>query len=258
VTLKAKNYSRIYGDPNPTFEYEETKGTIASGIPTITCSATASSPVGTYDIVIEKGTVDNAKVYLINGTLTITPAPLTISAGNYYKVEGEENPQFTPTFSGFKNNETKSVLTKQPVLTTTATQTSSAGSYPVIVSGAEATNYDITYKAGVLTITSAAEVFANYITEQQGKADAYIQLISAFKERLGAMTYDEQKSLQENKDAVNALMNELAHDLASLLGVKLGDANGDGSVTVTDIGVIVDMILGNTANSRELKGLEPQ
>ena len=37
------------------------------------------------------------------------------------------------------------------------------------------------------------------------------------------------------------------------------DANGDGSVTVTDIGVIVDMILGNNnANSRELNGLEPQ
>ena len=27
-----------------------------------------------------------------------------------------------------------------------------------------------------------------------------------------------------------------------------GDANGDGEVTVTDIGVIVDMILGNDAN----------
>ena len=260
VTLTANSYSRVYGDPNPTFEFEVTKGTIASGSPVVTCAATASSPVGTYDIVIEKGTVDNAKVYLINGTLTITPAPLTISAGNYCKVEGEGNPQFTPTFSGFKNNETKSVLTKQPVLATTATQTSPAGSYPVTVSGAEATNYDITYKAGVLTITSAAEVFANYITEQQGKADAYIQLISAFKERLGAMTYDEQKSLQENKDAVNALMNELAHDLASLLGVKLGDANGDGSVTVTDIGVIVDIILGNgNAGARKAEPVvEPQ
>ena len=41
-------------------------------------------------------------------------------------------------------------------------------------------------------------------------------------------------------------------------GIK-GDANGDGNVTVTDIGIIVDMILGNNnANSRELKGLEPQ
>ena len=33
-----------------------------------------------------------------------------------------------------------------------------------------------------------------------------------------------------------------------------GDANGDGQVTVTDIGVIVDMILGkSTAGSRKMK-----
>ena len=38
------------------------------------------------------------------------------------------------------------------------------------------------------------------------------------------------------------------------------DANGDGQVTVTDIGVIVDMILGtNNANSRKMgQFLEPQ
>ena len=39
------------------------------------------------------------------------------------------------------------------------------------------------------------------------------------------------------------------------------DANGDGSITVTDIGIIVDMILGTktTANSRLMEqGLEPQ
>jgi hypothetical protein len=37
------------------------------------------------------------------------------------------------------------------------------------------------------------------------------------------------------------------------------DANGDGQVTVTDIGVIVDKILGtNNASSRELRVLEPQ
>ena len=37
------------------------------------------------------------------------------------------------------------------------------------------------------------------------------------------------------------------------------DANGDGQVTVTDIGVIVAKILGtNIASSRELRVLEPQ
>ena len=113
VTLKAKSYSRVYGDANPTFEFEVIKGTIASGSPVITCEATATSPVGTYDIVIEKGDIDNAKVYLMNGTLTVTPAPLTISAGNYVKVQGEENPAFTPIYSGFKNKETDKRLESQ-------------------------------------------------------------------------------------------------------------------------------------------------
>ena len=155
VTLTAKNYTRVYGDANPTFEYTVTGGTITSGTPTITCSATVTSPVGTYDIVIAKGTVSNSTVNLIKGTLTITKAPLTISAGNYTKKEGEDNPTFKATYSGFKNNETEAVLTKKPTITTTATKTSPTGSYPVTVSGAEAQNYAITYQNGTLTVTAS-------------------------------------------------------------------------------------------------------
>ena len=154
VTLTAKSYTRVYGDDNPTFEYTVSGGSITSGTPKLNCSATKTSPVGTYDIVIEKGTVSNNTVNLVKGTLTITKAPLTISAGNYTKVEGEDNPTFTPTFSGFKNSETKTVLTKQPTVTTTATKESPAGSYTVTVSGAEAQNYDITYQNGTLTVTA--------------------------------------------------------------------------------------------------------
>ena len=116
VTLTAKNYTREYGEANPTFEYTVSGGTIISGTPTITCSATATSPVGTYDIVIAKGTVSNGTVNFVKGTLTITKAPLTISAGNYTKNEGEDNPTFKATYSGFKNNETEAVLTKKPTI----------------------------------------------------------------------------------------------------------------------------------------------
>ena len=154
VTLTAKSYTRQYGEANPTFGYEVTSGTITSGTPTITCSATATSPVGTYDIVIAKGSVTNGTMNLVKGTLTITKAPLTISAGSYTKVEGEANPTFTPTFSGFKNGETKNVLTKQPTITCTATTASTPGSYPVTVSGAEAQNYSISYVNGTLTVTA--------------------------------------------------------------------------------------------------------
>ena len=38
-----------------------------------------------------------------------------------------------------------------------------------------------------------------------------------------------------------------------------GDANGDGKITVTDIGVIVDIILGKTpANARKQQEVEPE
>ncbi len=159
--MKAKSYSRVYGEANPTFGYEVTDGSIKSGTPTITCSATKTSPVGTYDIVISKGSVSNSTVNLVKGTLTITKAPLTISAGNYTKQEGEANPTFTPTFSGFKNSETKSVLTTQPTITTTATTSSPAGTYPVTVSGAAAQNYSFTYVNGTLTVTAKPVVKDN-------------------------------------------------------------------------------------------------
>lgn len=154
VTLMANSYSRQYGEDNPTFEYTVVSGKLESGTPTITCAATKTSPVGTYDIIIEKGSVSNKFVTLVNGTLTITKAPLTISVDDYSKVEGEPNPSFTLSYSGFKNGENSSVLTKQPTISCSATTSSAPGTYPITVSGAEAQNYDITYMNGTLTITA--------------------------------------------------------------------------------------------------------
>ena len=92
------------------------------------------------------------------GTLTITKAPLTIAAGTYTKKQGDPMPEFTLTYSGFKNNETEDVLTVMPTATTTATVESAPGEYPVIVSGAEARNYEISYTNGVLIVTEATGI----------------------------------------------------------------------------------------------------
>ena len=86
---------------------------------------------------------------------TITPANLTIIASDASRQYGTENPEFTCSFFGFKNNETKDVLTKQPTIETTATITSNVGSYPIIPYGAEARNYTFTYERGQLNITKA-------------------------------------------------------------------------------------------------------
>ncbi|MBO4801132.1 MAG: BspA family leucine-rich repeat surface protein [Bacteroidaceae bacterium] len=160
VVVTANSYSREYGDPNPTFEYSSV-GAELEGTPAITCEATATSPVGTYPIVITKGSVTNFNDSYVNGTLTITKAPLTISATSTYKKKGDQNPEFMVSYSGFKNGETEDVLTTKPSITCEATTDSPVGEYPIIVDGAEAVNYDITYVNGTLTIL---EVEAPIIT----------------------------------------------------------------------------------------------
>ena len=140
VKVTAKSYTRAYGDANPTFEYT-VEGAELVGQPTITCAATETSPVGTYDIIVTQGTVTNYNVTYVAGTLTITKAPLTIAAGTYTKKQGDPMPEFTLTYTGFKNNETKDVLTKQPTVSCEATEASAPGEYPVAVSGASVILY---------------------------------------------------------------------------------------------------------------------
>ena len=157
VVVTAKSYTRAYGDANPTFEYE-TSGATLVGVPEITCEATATSPVGTYPIVIKKGTVTNYNDTYVNGTLTITKAPLSVKAGTYTKKQGEDNPEFTLTYEGWKNDETEEVLTKKPTATTTADKESVPGEYPVTVSGGEAKNYELSYTNGKLIVTEASGI----------------------------------------------------------------------------------------------------
>ena len=55
VTITAKSYTREYGEDNPTFDFT-VEGATLDGTPEIICEATATSPVGTYDILIKQGT----------------------------------------------------------------------------------------------------------------------------------------------------------------------------------------------------------
>ena len=133
VTITAKNTSRIYGSENPTLEFE-TSGADLEGTPSITCEATATSPAGSYPIVVSKGSVTNEEVVCVNGTLTITKAPLTITAKSYTVKRGEALPSFAADYAGFKNNETDAVLTTKPTFSCTATSTASIGEYDIEVS----------------------------------------------------------------------------------------------------------------------------
>lgn len=209
VIVTAKSYTRAYGDANPTFEFTSS-GAELNGIPEISCTATENSPAGTYDIVIKKGSVTNYNDSYVNGTLTITKAPLTIKAENYTKKRGEENPEFTLTYEGFKNDETEAVLLIQPSVTTDATKDSPIGSYVVTVSGAEAQNYEITHVNGTLVIERLISDANN-----DGKVD---------------------------EEDLNAIVTHIMGDTPENFDKEAADMNGDGKVDAVDIVLFVNKI----------------
>lgn len=154
IRIIADSKNRIYGDDNPLWTFT-TEGGILNGTPNLTCSASNTSPTGTYNIIVSKGGVTNSDATYVNGILTITKAPLTISVVPNCKKQGEPVPEFSLTYEGFRNGETSEILSKLPTITCEATADSPAGTYSVIVNGATAQNYEITYVNGILTVNDA-------------------------------------------------------------------------------------------------------
>ena len=156
VTITVANASKVYGSPNPTFS-ATIVGAVNGDVLTATFSTTATtgSPVGSYPVTATlTGTnAGNYTATVAPGTLTITPAPLSVAANNATRVYGSPNPAFTGTVSGLVNGDTVSTS-----FITTATATSNAGTYPIVpvVSGPALPNYALVTTNGTLTVTPAA------------------------------------------------------------------------------------------------------
>jgi 6-phosphogluconolactonase (cycloisomerase 2 family) len=160
LSVTAASTTRIYGDPNPAFT-----GTI-TGIKngdnitaTYSSTATAASPVGTYPIVPvladPAGRLGNYTVSINNGTLTVTPALLTVTAANATRAFGAPNPIFTGTLVGVKNGDNITAT-----FASAATATSPVGTYPIVPALADPTgkltNYTVVSNNGILTVTGAS------------------------------------------------------------------------------------------------------
>lgn len=164
LTITAINKNMTYGDNVPAygvnysgFVYSETSAILTTQ-PTIVCSATNTSNVGTYNIVVSGATAANYNITHINGTLTINKAPLTITAQSYTINQKDDLPAFEVTYDGFKNAQTSNVLTTLPTVTCDATDSETAGDYDITPSGAAATNYSFNYVKGTLTINEVESV----------------------------------------------------------------------------------------------------
>ena len=158
MTLSVNDAQREYGEFNPSFtcnisgfvngENEQSLGTT----PTFECEATQISKVGNYRILASLN-APNYEITYKYGTLTIIKAPITATVLDLNKIYGNENPDFSLSYSGLKNNETAPEWSVAPKFTTSATVASDVGTYLVTASEGIAVNYDVTkYNPGTLTV----------------------------------------------------------------------------------------------------------
>ena len=236
VVVRAKSYSRQYGDDNPVFEFE-TEGAALDGTPEIVCSAVANSPVGSYTIEVKQGSIKNYNVHFESGSLVITKAPLSISAGNYTKKQGDAMPVFKASYAGFKNGENESVLTKQPVFSCEANEASAPAEYAVTISGADAENYEISYEQGVLTVTGMPKPIISTdkamlrITTETDNAVIYYTLDGTepnenarkYTEPINLYASCEIKAIAVKGDAKSEVSSAEYHDAEYPNIVKVGD-----------------------------------
>ncbi|MFI3227684.1 MAG: MBG domain-containing protein [Clostridia bacterium] len=130
---------------------------------------TLPTEAGTY--AVEYTIVSNDYVGTGSATMTINKATLTVSVEDAEREYGEEDPEFTITYSGFVNGEDESELDTSPTATTTSSTTSVAGStHTITISGGEDNNYDFSYGTGTLTINKATVDENNTFTILGGSA----------------------------------------------------------------------------------------
>lgn len=140
LTVKAEDKTRVYNTINPPLTYTltglvngETLATV-SGAPELSTDVTAVTNVGTYPILITIGTLASTNYSftgLTNGVFTVTPAPVTITLSDLFKVYNGQ-PQTVTVTTVPSGNRVKFTYNGN-----TATPTE-AGSYTVVATSDDA------------------------------------------------------------------------------------------------------------------------
>ena len=183
LTFTASSTSKAYGvSYTPTFSVSgyqsgsnaafaaDTAATAYSGAPSLaSAGALASAHVigSPYSDAISIGSLTSSAGYgfaFTNGTLTVNPVALTITASNGQMNYGASSlPSLSAGYAGFVNGDDASKLSTAPTLSTTATayngapgSASHVGSYATNAAGAVDPDYTISYVPGTLTVNPVA------------------------------------------------------------------------------------------------------
>lgn len=160
LTITAGSDTKVYGTPYTASAFASSgllNADTVDGVTLTTAGSAAAAPAGSYDIVpgAAVGTgLTNYSITYANGTLSVTPATLQVSADPKTKVEGTLDPALTFAANGFQAGDTAAVLSGG--LTRAAGE--AVGSYAIgqgtLSAGA---NYSIAFTGNTFVITAAPQ-----------------------------------------------------------------------------------------------------
>ena len=169
--IAANSATRLYGDANPAFSvtytgFQNGETTAAlTGALTLATSANLTSNVGNYAITPIGLNSTNYTISYVNGKLSVTPAPLLITADAQSKLYGATDPALTYIASGLLFSDTLTGGLSRSV-------GENVGSYAINQGTLANSNYTISYTGSNLGITPAIlTVLANAQTKVYGATD---------------------------------------------------------------------------------------
>jgi sugar lactone lactonase YvrE len=165
LTVTPASLSMAYGRHLPYLAYQFSGfvngdgGGAVQGLPSLTTQATSTSPAGTYTITSSVGTLSSQRYafQVLNGTLTVTKAALQVRATSLVTTYGAQPPALTYTLSGFANGDSATVVSGTPLLSSSVSATSPAGTYTISVAPGSlaAANYTFSLQNGQITVNKA-------------------------------------------------------------------------------------------------------
>ena len=177
LVIRASSGTMTYGGTVPTitpsysgFVNGDNAGSLSSH-PVCSTTATAAMPVGNYGSSCTGAADSNYTITYVSGLVSVSPAPLTVTASSGTMTYGGAAPAITATYAGFVNGQGPSVLGGGLTCSTVATATSPVGSYASNCSGATDANYNISYVPGSVSVVAATlTVTANNVSKAFGVA----------------------------------------------------------------------------------------
>jgi hypothetical protein len=135
--------------------YKVSGPAVIAGTPTLQGQTLTITGAGTVTVTASQaGNTYFAAATPVTQSFTVAPAVLTVTAQNASMAYGAAVPTLQSSITGFVNGDTATVVSGAPALSTTATNTSPLGTYPITAAQGTlaATNYTFVFVNGVLDI----------------------------------------------------------------------------------------------------------